>query len=136
MVVVRIDDRGKESGWFVGMIIRGGGDGYLVRVSFPGEYRRPTYETPKRRWYTKATTVAKNDDHEGEFQSAWSGWVEIPRDPMLVLFSRIASSAFLSTLRERLQGSRVSSETAREYHVSVKQIFPLNPQKLYRAIFA
>jgi hypothetical protein len=136
MVVVHIDDAGKQSGWFVGMIMREVSGGYFVRVSFPREYRRPVHEPPKRKWYTKASATTKDEDHEGDFQSAWCGWVESPQDPLFVLFARIASPYFLNDLRRRLERKGVSSDAARDCVVPARQILPLNPQKLYQAIFA
>lgn len=133
MVVVRVDNQGKENGWFVGMIIREVSGGYLVRVSSPREYRQPTVESPRRKWYAKA---AKADVAEDESHFLWSGWIELPRDPSFVLFSRIASSAFLKDIRERLGRKDISSERVREYRVSASQIFPVNRKKLYRAFFA
>ncbi len=132
MVVVHMDDAGKQSGWFVGIIIREVSGGYLVRVSLPREYRRPTLEPPKRKWYAK---TARADADESESHFLWSGWVELPVDPSFVLFSRIASSAFLKDIQERLGGKNISSEMVKECFIPASQIFSLNRQKLYREIF-
>ena len=135
MVVVRIDEQERPPGWFVGIILQGVDDTYLVRISLPWEPSRPLYEAPKRKWYTKETTVTKDEKYEDDFHSLWCGWVESPQDPLFVLFARIASPYFLNDLRRRLERKGVSSDVARDCVVPARQIFPLNPQKLYQAVF-
>jgi hypothetical protein len=140
LVVVRIQSQGTAPGWFVGMVMRPVSGGYLVRLSFPREYRRPVYEVPKRRWYTRARKKSKARERDGEyeyeFQSAWSGWVEIPRDPMFVLFSRITSQSFRNDIRDRLREGDDVSETITERVISAGDIFFPDPQKLFRVVFA
>ena len=72
---------------------------------------------------------------EREHHLLWSGWVEVPNDPIFVLFARITSQPFLRDLQERLSKKNAPLEMARDCFVLVENIFPANPQKLYREIF-
>lgn len=137
LVVVRIQNQGMTPGWFMGTIMRAVSGGYLVRVPSLGEYHRPVYEMPRKRWYARSRKKSESRERdEYEFQSAWSGWVELPRDPMFVLFSRIASRSFCNDIRDRSRGKNIAPETATEHIVPRGNVFPPDSRSLFRAIFA